>query len=88
MTTQSDDPTSASHPPNHDGDFMMVVIAFGVALVVGLIVAVIFVSGVGDHLLPGQHMSHPTSQLVTPAATQGTNEYSFIIPQQKNRTCV
>jgi hypothetical protein len=77
---QLDDPTAGNHPPKEDGNFMLVVIFAGIALIIGFIVAFLIISGAGKHLVPGRHDPHPTSQLIVPAVKhppatwQQTNE--------------
>jgi hypothetical protein len=66
--TEQNDPTAASHPPHRDGNFLLVVIFSGIALVVGFIIAFLLLSSTGKKLIPGRHNPHPTSHLVFPAA--------------------
>ncbi|HZY71485.1 MAG TPA: hypothetical protein VFE22_00085 [Edaphobacter sp.] len=47
------DLTAASHPSNEDGDFMIVVIAFLVAIVVVLSLGLLVLSTTGTWLVPG-----------------------------------
>lgn len=47
------DPVAASHSENHDGNFLIVVIAFLIAIVVVLTLELLFLSGTGQSLIPG-----------------------------------
>ncbi len=55
MNTSSElaDPTAASHPSHDDGDFLIVVIAFLVGIVVVLAVSLLVLSTTGQWLVPG-----------------------------------
>ena len=54
MNTSSElaDPTAASHPSHDDGDFLIVVIAFLVGIVVFLGSGLLLVTATGPWLLP------------------------------------
>lgn len=92
--TERDGHPADSHPQKDDGNFMLVVIFAGIALVIGFIVVFLIINGAGKRLVPGRHNPHPTSQLIVPAikqfpaAAREANELPFILLQQKIQTCV
>ncbi|MBS1822385.1 MAG: hypothetical protein JST61_10485 [Acidobacteria bacterium] len=47
-----------------DAEFLPVVIAASVALVVILVAAIVVVAGTGKHLVPQDKTQHPVSQIV------------------------